>query len=209
MNTRLEAHFGDRVVRCFAERPGSLYQLLADATARDPAGEALVADGERLSWTALAERSAAAAAGLAARGVGRGERLALLLGNHAEFVVALFAAARLGAVAVPLNIREQKPELAYILGHCGARLVVHEPQLAERLPPGLERVPRDRFAELLEDRAPAPAPVAEEDTAAILYTSGTTGRPKGAMLSHLGIVHSALHYELGQPLTALSLKDRH
>jgi acyl-CoA synthetase (AMP-forming)/AMP-acid ligase II len=200
VNTRQEAHFGDRVVRCFAERPGSLYQLLADATARNPAGEALVADGERLSWTALAERCAAAAAGLAARGIGRGERLALLLGNHAEFVVALFAAARLGAVAVPLNIREQKPELAYILGHCGARLVVHEPQLAERLPPGLERVPRDRFAELLEDRAPAPAPVAEEDTAAILYTSGTTGRPKGAMLSHLGIVHSALHYELGMGL---------
>jgi long-chain acyl-CoA synthetase len=201
MSFRYEAHFADRVVRCFAERPRSLYELFAAAVERNGEGEALVDGADRLTWKALQARVARVAQGLASRKIGKGDRVALLLGNRNEFVVTLFAAARLGAIAVPLNIREQKPELAYVLEHCGAQLVVHETELADRLPPSPHRISVSEFSSLLETANVQPVPVQEEDTAAILYTSGTTGRPKGAMLSHLGIVHSAMHYERGMGLT--------
>ena len=201
MNTRLEAHFGDRVVRCYAERPRSVYQMFAAAVASNGEGEALVCGDRRLTWQGLEGEVGKLARGFALRGIGHGDRVALLLGNRAEFVVAVFALARLGAIAVPLNIREQAPELAYVLEHCGAKLVIHESELAERLPLFPERVAIGEYRSLLETGDVAATQPAEEDTAAILYTSGTTGRPKGAMLSHLGIVHSAMHYEAGMGLT--------
>lgn len=201
MNTRIEAHYGDRVVRCYAERPGSVYAMFAAAVARSGEGEALVCGDRRLTWKGLEGEVRKLARGLAARKIGRGDRVALLLGNRIEFVVAVFAVARLGAIAVPLNIREQAPELAYVLEHCSAKLIIHETELAERLPRFVERVAIDEYRSLLESGDVAAAQPAEEDTTAILYTSGTTGRPKGAMLSHLGIVHSVMHYETGMGLT--------
>src|SRR5690606_16078999 len=124
--TRLEAHYGDRVVRCFSARPASLSAMLDDAVRANPDGEALICGERRYRWSQLAEQVGACAAGLAQRGIGAGDRVALLLGNRAEFVIALLAASRLGAIAVPLNIREQRPELEYVLNQCGAKLVVHE-----------------------------------------------------------------------------------
>jgi acyl-CoA synthetase (AMP-forming)/AMP-acid ligase II len=183
--------------------------------ARNPQGEALVFGAYRLSWRELEQQVARVAAGLRRRGIGAGDRVALLLGNRAEFVVALYALARLGAVAVPLNIREQKPELAYVLAHCGASMLIFEAELLERLPepaalPALRwRVATEpcagaeTYAALAGDEALCEAaPVAEEDLAAILYTSGTTGRPKGAMLTQLGLVHSAMHFEHAMGLSA-------
>ena len=195
MSTRLEAHFGDRVVRCFADRARSLCQLFMDAVKRNSNGEALICGDERLTYRALEDRVARVAQGFALRGIGQGDRVALLLGNRTEFVVALLAAVRIGAIAVPLNIREQKPELAYVLDHCAAALLIYEDALEARLPSVRQRIPVSDFASLHADGPAAAAEVQEEDTAAILYTSGTTGRPKGAMLSHLGIVHSAMHFE--------------
>ena len=211
---RQEAHYGDRVVTCFAERPRSLHALLEEALARNPDGDALVCGDLRLSYRALAEQSGRCAAGLAARGVQQGDRVVLLLGNRIEFVVTLFAAARLGAVAVPISTREQTPGLTYMLNHCGAVLLVHEAELAAVLP-APAALPRlhtrivcggpapgtEPFEALLAPATPAPpAAVGEEDTAAILYTSGTTGQPKGAMLTHLGIVHSSMHYQIAMGL---------
>ena len=197
---RDETHFGDRVVRCFAQRPRSLFEVFTDAVKRNPGGEALVSGKERFTWRSLAERVARVARGLTLRDIRQGERVALLLGNRIEFVLMLFAAARLGAVTVPLNIRSSKPELAYVLEHSGAKLVLHEDDLAERLSAAPQRIAMHDFATLLETPGSDPVAVEEEDTAAILYTSGTTGRPKGAMLSHLGIVHSAMHYERAMQL---------
>lgn len=200
MNIREEPHFGDRVVRCFAERPSSLREMFSEAVRRNPDGEALICGDERLTWKALEKRAVRVAGGLCARNVRAGDRVALLLGNRVEFVVALLAAMRIGAIVVPLGIRSQKPELAYALGHCAASLVIHEDGLADRLPESPARITVHEFHTLLESSGSEAASMDEEDTAAILYTSGTTGRPKGAMLSHLGIVHSAMHYELGMEL---------
>ncbi len=211
---RQELHHGDRVVTCFAERPASLHQMLEGAVQRNPDGDALVCGDTRLTYRQLLEQSSRIAAGLAAHGVGAGDRVALLLGNRIEFVLALFAATRLGAITVPISVREQTPGLAYMLGHCAAVLLLHEAELAPLLPAadGLPAL-RARFAVggacagstpfdalLGHGPGPEPAAVAEEGTAVILYTSGTTGRPKGAMLTHLGLVHSSMHYHIAMGL---------
>lgn len=214
---RHEVHHGDRVLRCFTDRPGHCYAMFAAAAHRQPDREALVCGSLRLSYGELALAAERHAAGLAARGIGAGDRVALLLGNRVEFILSLLATLRLGAIAVPLGTRLQKPEIAYILDHAGAVALVHEADLADRLPEGAE-VPALRFrfavggpctgaedfAVLAADSTESLPPVApaEDDTAVILYTSGTTGRPKGAMLAHLGIVHSALHFRHCMALTA-------
>ena len=123
---RLEARFGDRVVPAFCERPKSIWGMVAEAVRRNPDGEALVCGDVRLSWHEIAQRSACIAAGLHGLGVRTGDRVALLLGNRIEFVLAMFAASHLGAIIVLLGTRQQKPEIAHVLTDCGALLLIHE-----------------------------------------------------------------------------------
>src|SRR5262245_36262027 len=212
---RDETHFG-RAMRCFAERPRNLNALVADTVARYGEREALVTERHRLDYAKL-DRVADRLAGHFHRlGVARGDRVVLYLPNDREFVYALLAVLRLGAVAVPVNVREQRPELAFILAQCGAKGIVFDAALADRLPPPAEGLPlavristgpapgATTFDELLDTGSPvAPSPDPhEEEAAVILYTSGTTGRPKGAMLTHLNLIHSALHYRTCMRLTA-------
>jgi acyl-CoA synthetase (AMP-forming)/AMP-acid ligase II len=211
---RAERHYGDRVIRCFAARPNSMHALLAAAVAINPDGEAIVCQQERLSYRAFDTIVNRWAVALSELGVNRGERVALLLGNNIAFPAVLFAVLRLGAIAVPMSIREQGASLAYMLSHCRAMVLVHDADLSERLPassatPQLQHriaLAPDMIAGLppggLGATVPTPAEVDAEDTAIILYTSGTTGRPKGAMLTHLGICHSAMHYQCCMGLTA-------
>jgi len=211
---QLETHYADgRALRCFVGRPRSLHALLENARARNPQGTALVCDDTRLSYAALDTQVGRLAAGWQGLGVQAGDRIALLLSNRIEFVLCLLAATRLGAITVPLSIREQTPGLHYMLDHCGTVMLVHDADLhgvlpaADSLPALRWRVSFDGCADALDFEsllAAQPlqqaAPVQEEDTAVILYTSGTTGRPKGAMLSHLGIVHSCMHFQHGMGL---------
>src|SRR5712672_355764 len=211
---RLEARFGDRVVPAFCERPGSIWALVSDAVARNPDGEALVCGARRMTWREVALESARVAAGLRKIGLRSGDRVALLLGNRIEFVLAMFGAAHLGLVTVLLSTRQQKPEIAYVLSDCGAKLLIHEAKLSDRLPDArdvpdlMHRVSVDdgsasQFLGLLDNEAsPQPASVGEEETGMILYTSGTTGRPKGAMLAHCNVVHSSMIFVSCLQLTA-------
>ena len=98
---RHERHFGDRELRCFAERPPHLPALLAAPAAQDPAALALVDGDRRWAWKALREHSTRLAVGLRGLGVQAGDRVVLLAPNRAEFVIAAHAVLRLGAVLVP------------------------------------------------------------------------------------------------------------
>src|ERR1700679_2555326 len=204
--TRYELHYGARIIRCFVERPKSVHEMLAHAVARRPQGLALICGKERLDYAEFDALVGETAGGLRALGVEKGDRVAMVLGNSIEFVVVLFAVARLGAVSVPLNIRHTLAENSDIIRDCEAKVVVHEFDLADRVPaagalPSLKHalaVRHEGGPMLAELRVGAPVltaeAVGEDEAATILYTSGTTGRPKGAMLTHLSIAHSVIHY---------------
>ena len=185
---------------------------------RVPDREALIAGGRRWTWAELDDDVARAAGRLAAAGLGRGDRCAVLSTNIPEMVIASFAASRLAAIVVPVNARLAPPEIEHILSDSGAGVLAVGPDLTEAALAAVEHLdpaarpqllalgPGTALAELL---APAPdiEPVrddsaAESDDAVIVYTSGTTGRPKGALLDH----HRAVWAALAQ-IVSLGLKD--
>jgi long-chain acyl-CoA synthetase len=213
---RLEDHYGARRMLCFSERPATLASMFADLVRRFPRRPALI-EQRTLTYAELDGIVARIAAGLAREGIRHGDRVALLLGNRWEFLAILLACARLGAIVVPIGTRQRRAELEFLLDDCGAKALIFEAEFAAAVPePGALRQKLHLFvlhgaapgaapfADLLaEGSATAPLhPTAEEDTAVILYTSGTTGRPKGAQLTHLGIIHSALTLARCHGLTA-------
>lgn len=211
--TRHEIHYGTRIVRCFAERPATVDALLREAVAKAPERTALVLGDERISYAELDRRVTAVAANLTARGFAPGDRIALLLGNGIEFVEMVLATARAGLIAVPMNIRQRRPEIEFVLNQCAAAALVYDAEHAPNLPeaadtPALRATfvvgngPGEAFEALRQDAQAAFPDVAEEDVYCLLYTSGTTGRPKGAKLTHLGIVHSVIHFQHGFRLGA-------
>ena len=151
--------------------PEHLSELLERGAAAHPDRPALVFGGVERTHAELHDRAARIAGALAARGVRAGDRVAMLLHNGLEFPETLLACHRLGAIAVPINFRLTRAEIDYILADAAAATLVDGP--------------------LSADYEPAPqAAVAPGDGALLCYTSGTTGRPKGAFLSHANLVAS-------------------
>jgi len=145
----------------------SLVDMLRATVDEVPDREAVVeVGGERVSYRQLWDRSARVAGGLRARGVRRGDRVAIQLGNGLDWVLAFFGVQMAGAVAVPVNTRFAEAEVRYVIDDSGASYAFVP---GEPLPDG------DAHVE---------AGLAPGDVAAIFYTSGTTGFPKGAMTTH-------------------------
>ena len=206
---RRENHFENRLVLCYSQRPTHLAQMLVTALAARPDALAVVCGDMRLSWRELHHAASKCAGGLAQRGVQSGDRVALHMGNGPEFIILTLACAWMGAVLVPVSARARGMELEYVLSDSGAVALVCAPDVAhwQPAPHGLPEL-RMRFVtgasavegfeafSALMQAAPQPQPHAaqEEDLAVLLYTSGTTGRPKGAMITQLNIVHSVMHY---------------
>jgi fatty-acyl-CoA synthase len=144
---------------------------------------------EGLTYRALAERSRAFAAGLESLGVPQGGRVAVVSQNSARLLTALFGAPAYGRVAVPINFRLHPDEVRYIVGHCGADVLLVDPELDEAL---ADVGARHRFVlgaesdEVLyrHDLEPSDWAPDEDATATINYTSGTTARPKGVEMTH-------------------------
>ena len=204
---RRERHFG-RDLLCFADRPATILQILSSTVARFGSSEALVAGGQRISYAALWERAGRIAGWLSEAGIKRGDRVAVLAGNHPSVVIIIAACLRLGGICVPLSHRLARPEIQLMLADSTASVLFVQDQLVDRLPesallPELTIAIGDAGGLKLAcselerwlGSSPVDPEVSEEDCAFILYTSGTTGRPKGAMLTHLNIVHSIVHYQ--------------
>jgi len=144
-------------------------------------------------------RAGALAAGLKAAGIGPGDRVALFLANRTDYLVAMQAIWRIGAVAVPINAKLHEKEAAYILGHSGTRLAftdsAHAGALAA-LAPETRIIDMDGpdFDALLAGPPPPLHPTRQDDLVWLFYTSGTTGRPKGAMLTPANLQAMAMSY---------------
>lgn len=177
----------------------NLHALFAIGTERNPEKVALecTRDGVMTSLT-YAELFGAAdrlAAGLHKWGLRKGDRVAFFLGNRPEFVVAYLAVIRVGAIMVPVNLRYRRMEIGHIFADCAPRLVVTEGEQGEFLTDAgfgadgdVPWLLVDELAKWQSDEAAMLPMVAAEDLALIMYTSGTTGRSKGAMLSHANVL---------------------
>jgi acyl-CoA synthetase (AMP-forming)/AMP-acid ligase II len=212
---KTEVHYNGRKMLCFSERPPTLAEMLDDLVARVPERPAIVED-RVITYRELDGLVGKIAAGLRRLNVAGGDRVALFLGNCWEFLACVLACNRLGAIVVPIGTRQRQAELRFLLNDSGARVLVFESDLAEAVPSGAETptvahrlsvrggAPEARpFSDLLAagGHVGRAADLGEEDVAVILYTSGTTGRPKGAQLTHLGIIHSALTFARCHGLT--------
>ncbi|MES2535358.1 MAG: class I adenylate-forming enzyme family protein [Pseudomonadota bacterium] len=200
---RMELQWG-RLVSCYAERPSSVNDMLQRSFALSPDRIAVVDGDVRMRYRELDAAAGTLAANLAARGVTQGDRVAVMLDNRIEAVIGVIAIARLGAILVPIGTRLRRPEISHIFEDAQPVAVIHGAEFTGELPDAGPAAAM-RFAcgsaqwnALLEQNNAPPLPpvtVGEQDVFGILYTSGTTGRPKGAMLTHLNVVHSCMHWE--------------
>lgn len=195
--TTLPESMGDRTVPQLLRRQAQDRPHVTALVAQEASGET-----RRISYAELDQLTGQIAAGLQDQGLGRGDRVALLLDNQAGFeaVATLFALHKISAIAVPVNTRYSPAEVRRSLEHCGARAVIHTRTLAatvESVPPtvaeirmqvGPDAPAEQAWARLLgADPARLDLPEAE-DQADWLFTSGTTSRPKCAMFTHAACV---------------------
>src|SRR5437660_9586007 len=152
----------------------------------------VVAGERRLTWREVAERVRRLAVALQASGIRKDDRVAFLAPNTSELLEAHFGVPAAGAVLVAINIRLTADEIAYIVEHSGARVVVVDPSLAhlvtdlpvERLLVTGEGGGYETLLASAADGEPEDRLESEDDTISINYTSGTTGRPKGVIYTH-------------------------
>ena len=167
---------------------GNLGALLTEAATRWASRPALIHDGARIDYAELDAQAARFAGLLRSRGVGAGDRVALLLPNEPAYIAAFYGALRLGAIVVPLNPLLKPGEVELRVSDSGASLVVDSSVGVESAEPVSELVERD-----------------SDEIAVLLYPSGTTGNAKGAELTHGGL-RSAAEF-LARPLLRLTEHD--
>jgi fatty-acyl-CoA synthase len=190
-------------------------ELVARSARNRPGAAALAFEGSTLTFAELDERANRVAGALAARGVGPGDNVAILMFNRLEFVESFLGIQRLGACAVPVNFRLSQEEVDYVLADSRAVGILSDAELVAVGSAAAEVMPEVRFhlvagaggdgAESYEEALAAASPeppelvVEDEQLAFLMYTSGTTGRPKGAMLSHQNLVVNTMNwiYETG------------
>ncbi|TVU58465.1 long-chain fatty acid--CoA ligase [Paenarthrobacter nitroguajacolicus] len=182
----------------------SVAAILSESATRRPDSTALIIDETRITYADLWAQTRAYAGALQTRGIGPGDPVAVLIPNVPDFVRVYYAILALGAVVVPVHALLKAHEIEFVLSDSGAKALICAAPLLEQGAPAASRAGIDTVTVLaaegteslprLEDEAAAAEPVITylprqpEDTATILYTSGTTGRPKGALGSHFALV---------------------
>jgi long-chain acyl-CoA synthetase len=183
----------------------TLAELVSDVAQRNGAKPALIFADTSISYADLNTRIKRAANRLAASGVAKGDRVALLVPNIPEFVVAYYAIVRCGAIVVPINVLYKAEEITYVLQDSEAKAFILFADFAPQGLAGAEKAPSVSMVIVVGDVAPKgttswealmeastperlPVKVTLDDIATICYTSGTTGRSKGAMLTHRNFI---------------------
>jgi len=178
----------------------NLASLLTESTERSPESPAIRLGEAELSYGELNDRSARLATLLREKGLEPGDRVGVMLPNVPEFPVAYYGVLRAGCIVVPMNVLLKRREIAFYLEDSGAKLLLAWHGFAAEARDGaadagaeMIEVEPSAFAATLEGLEPTPglADAAEDDTAVILYTSGTTGKPKGAELTHQNLFRNA------------------
>jgi acyl-CoA synthetase (AMP-forming)/AMP-acid ligase II len=181
--------------------------------------EFLIYEGERRSFNQLMDEADAIGAALQARGVKPGERVALAMRNYPEWMAIFIGAITIGAVIVPVNSWGKPADIAYTVEDCGARLVFCDQQrydgVADRFRdrgidaviarPSRRQDPNglDAMVAEFKGKSPAPAGVDPEDLAMIMYTSGTSGKPKGAASTHRAICQALCNMDCAATAAAM------
>ncbi|MBX6744884.1 MAG: AMP-binding protein [Acetobacteraceae bacterium] len=170
---------------------------------------AIVYGAQRITYAALQARTEALSALLAARGVAAGDVVAVFMKNSAAFVELAIAASRIGAVFLPINFRLARDEVAYILGNAGAKLIFADAEFAPVVEglPGLTLLDAEAQADPTRlvppgTPVPPPAPRREDDLFRLMYTSGTTDRPKGVMHSYGNFYWKCMEHVVALGLSA-------
>jgi long-chain acyl-CoA synthetase len=178
----------------------NLASIVTESAARVPDSSAVRLGDAELTYADLDDRSARMATLLLEKGLQPGDRVGVMLPNVLEFPIAYYGVLRAGAVVVPMNVLLKRREIAFYLEDSGAKLLLAWHGFAAEAEgatadAGVELIEVEpaSFAAMLAEREPTPglADSAEEDTAVILYTSGTTGKPKGAELTHSNLFRNA------------------
>ena len=161
-----------------------------------PKRDAFSYDGVSTTYEEVALRTTKLARRLEELGVGHGDRVSYLGANHPSFAETMFATHQLGAIFVPLNFRLSPAEINYQLADSGARVLIHAPshQVEHE-----RAISLDSYEDWLAGGSDEPldVPVTIDEPALILYTSGTTGRPKGAVLSHANLLWNTFNLMIG------------
>jgi long-chain acyl-CoA synthetase len=185
----------------------TLGERLTETARKNPRRTALIFGKRKITYREFDAQAEGFAAGLNALGIGPGDRVGILLGNSPEFAVTYFGIVKAGAAAVPLNTFLTVHELEYIITDSGIRALVSSGEFRDRLndiieseykPEHIINVPGDGdvigstpFGLVVKDGSRGAGAAGSEEPAAILYTSGTTGRPKGAVLTHDNLLSNA------------------
>jgi long-chain acyl-CoA synthetase len=209
----------------------SLIHALRENARLYPDRPAVFQGSEVIDHAAMGDRSDRVAAGLAARGVVKGDRIALYCPNSAEFAIAYTGIVKAGATVVPINLLLNTEEIGFILDDSGAKGLIFHQAFSKQAETVLRTAGRVEFVvsiggavagtEPFDAFVNSDAPIPEvncdpqEDLVVILYTSGTTGRPKGAMLTHGNLVantrsvREAMHWRPGRDVVLLVLPMFH
>lgn len=201
--------FGREGVKVFKERPQTVGEIVSASSNTYGDKPAIVTEDQSLSYQQMGKLATAIAANLQSRGIAKGDRVAAIVGNRAEFPLLVIACAKIGAIMVPINVKLAVEELSYILGHSKPSIIISEQEFLEKVGKANREeamVPEENifvidgensYEQLLKTDTPfRQVSVTEEDGIFILYTSGTTGRPKGAVLTHINVIHSLMNYKL-------------